>query len=89
MIKIILIIIIYHILREVDGVPEGNSETKIIVDYGGDYSESDESIDVDQNDVRDRRNNPGKPGEVSFLGSKHILNYAVPQDWGVDSLPRQ
>ena len=83
MFKIILIIIVYHILREkvVSGVPVRDSELgKIVDEYGGDYSESVEDANVRRDDVEERRNNPGKPGEVSFLNSRHILNYAVSQD---------
>ena len=91
MIKIILIITIYHILREevVNGVPVRDSELgKIVDEYGGDYSDSVEDANVKRDDVEERRNNPGKPGEVSFLSSRHILNYAVSQDWEV-APPRQ
>ena len=90
-IKIILIIVVYHVLREevVDGVPVRDREDSEIVDeYGGDYPSSDEDANVNRDDVGERENNPGKPGEVSFLGSMHILNCAVSQDWGV-ALPRQ
>ena len=82
MIKIILIITIYHILREevVNGVPLDSELGKIVDEYGGDYSDSVEDANVKRDDVEERRNNPGKPGEVSFLSSRHILNYAVSQD---------
>ena len=90
-IKIVLIIVVYHVLREevVDGVPVRDREdSKIVDEYGGDYPSSDEDANVNRDDVGERENNPGKPGEVSFLSSVHILDYAVSQDWGV-ALPRQ
>ena len=90
-IKIVLIIVVYHVLREevVGGVPVRDREdSKIVDEYGGDYPSSDEDANVNRDDVGERENNPGKPGEVSFLSSVHILDYAVSQDWGV-ALPRQ
>ena len=90
-IKIILIIVVYHVLREevVDGVPVRDREdSKIVDEYGGDYSSSDEDANVNRDDVGERENNSGKPGEVSFLGSRHVLNCAVSQDWRVFP-PRQ
>ena len=91
MIRIILIMMVYHILKEevVNGVYVKDCESgKLVDEYGGDYSDCDEDANVNRDDVGERENNSGKPGEVSFLSSVHILDYAVSQDWGV-ALPRQ